>query len=711
MKKVRLLNVAALCAFFVVGPVLAENSEFEEILVKGKVLQSDQMNALKTPTLIINVPQSLSIVTDEDLRKKGFKEIGDIVRYTPGINTSLGEGHRDAVVFRGVRSTADFYQDGVRDDVQYYRPLYNVEQVEVLRGPNALLFGRGGTGGIINRVSKKAVNGQDFKTVDIGIDSFGATDLAADVNTNLSDSVAFRLNVHSDSLENHRDFYNGDRFGINPTVSIALDADTNLDLSYEYIDHERFIDRGIPTANGEPVKALSDIVFGDKDGNLSTLEGSVLRAALSHRFSESTKGSLSLTSNSFEKMYQNTYASSYDLDKNVVTMDGYRDPTERDNLILSANLVNELNFGNMTHTILTGFESVKTDNSNLRYNTYWTTNDCTYRNNENKYSYDKESFDVSNPMDFSVNASDVATAVEYTNSCALKSSTETDISVNSFYFQDQIEVTDSLMVLLGGRYDKFDIKVADIKKDSSGDSSAARVDTEFSPRFGLIYKPQNNVSVYYSYSESFAPSSGEQFKEASTGKDNSWEKLKPQYYETSEVGLKLDLNKSLSLTTAYFESEAEIEDYDDDNSEYISKRGLSVYGFELELKGRVNDNLNIAFSYSNLDGETAMGGEPREIPESTYSIWTTYDINPNFGWALGVMHQGESAIKDNNPDLLLPAYARVDAAVYYSIADDLKLQLNIENLSDEVYFPHSHSTHQVAVGESRNARLSLSKTF
>jgi catecholate siderophore receptor len=706
MKRVRLLDVATLCAFFVVGPVLAESSDFEEILVKGRVLQSDQMNALKTPTLIINVPQSLSIVTDEDVRKKGFKEIGDIVRYTPGINTSLGEGHRDAVVFRGVRSTADFYQDGVRDDVQYYRPLYNVEQVEVLRGPNALLFGRGGTGGIINRVSKKAVNGQDFKTVDIGIDSFGATDLAADVNTNLSDSVAFRLNVHSDSLENHRDFYNGDRFGINPTVNIALDADTDLDLSYEYMDHERFIDRGIPTANGEPVKALSDIVFGDKDGNLSTLEASVFRAALSHRFSDSTKGSLSLTSNSFEKMYQNTYANSYDLDNNVVEMDGYHDPTERDNLILSANLVNELNFANMTHTFLTGFEAVKTTNSNLRYDTYWSTNPCGASND------DRESFDVNpgNPIDFTVNHEGDDTAVEYMGqSCdqALNSSTETDISVSSFYFQDQIEVTDNLIVLLGGRYDKFDITVDDLKSESDP-SSVSRVDEEFSPRFGLIYKPKNNVSVYYSYSESFMPSSGEQFKDP-TSVEAPWEKLKPHYYETSEVGLKLDLNKSLSLTSAYFESEAEVEDYD--NSEYISKRGLSVDGFELELKGRVNENLNVAFSYSNLDGETAKGGQPREIPESTYSIWTTYDINPNFGWALGVMHQGESAVKDDKPDPLLPAYTRVDAAVYYSIADDLKLQLNIENLSDEVYFPHSHKAHQVAVGEARSTRLSLSKTF
>ena len=146
--------------------------EVEEIVVKGKVLYSDQVTALKTPVPVLDVPQTVSIVTDDDIRKQGFRQIGDIVRYTPGVNTSQGEGHRDAVVFRGVRSTADFFKDGIRDDVQYYRSLYNVEQVEILRGPNALLFGRGGTGGVINRVSKKAVIGEKFGAVDFGIDDF-----------------------------------------------------------------------------------------------------------------------------------------------------------------------------------------------------------------------------------------------------------------------------------------------------------------------------------------------------------------------------------------------------------------------------------------------------------------------------------------------------------------------------------------------------------
>ena len=224
------------------------DEDVEEVIVKGNVLYSDQVNALKTPVPVLDVPQTVSIVTDDEIQERGFREIGDIVRYTTGVNTSQGEGHRDAVVFRGVRSTADFFQDGTRDDVQYYRSLYNVEQVEILKGPNALLFGRGGTGGVINRVTKKAVMGEQFGSINLGMDSFGASDLAVDYNTVSGDNSAFRIMVHSDALENHRDFYDGDRLGINPTMKIQLSDRTTLDVSYEHADHERYIDRGIPVS-------------------------------------------------------------------------------------------------------------------------------------------------------------------------------------------------------------------------------------------------------------------------------------------------------------------------------------------------------------------------------------------------------------------------------------------------------------------------------
>ncbi|MBT6038482.1 MAG: TonB-dependent receptor plug domain-containing protein, partial [Halieaceae bacterium] len=235
----------------------------EETLVRGQYLQSSQINALRSPTPILDVPQSLSIVTSEVIMQRGYGNVSDIIQYLPGVSVSQGEGHRDAVVFRGVRSTADFFIDGVRDDVQYYRPLYNLEQLEILRGPNALLFGRGGTGGILNRVTKKANTGENFSQLTGYADSFGAGGLQGDVNIGLSDTVAFRVNAMAEGLDNHRDHYDGERVGINPTVRMLLSEATRLDVSYEYVDHERFIDRGIPTgSNGEPVERFDRVVFG-----------------------------------------------------------------------------------------------------------------------------------------------------------------------------------------------------------------------------------------------------------------------------------------------------------------------------------------------------------------------------------------------------------------------------------------------------------------
>ena len=661
----------------------------EEIVVKGKVLYSDQVKALKAPTAIIDVPQSLSIVTDEDIRKQGIREIGDIVRYTPGVNTSQGEGHRDAIVFRGVRSTADFFQDGVRDDVQYYRSLYNVEQVEILRGPNALLFGRGGTGGILNRVTKKAEIGEQFGSFDIGVDDFGAFDFAADYNTTTGDNTALRFNLHSDTLENHRDMYDGDRTGFNPALKIQLSDRTTLDLSYEYADHERFIDRGIPTANGKPVTALKNVVFGTADINVTTLEADIFRGTVTTDFSATSKAIFSVTSSEFEKMYQNLYASGYDLDSNVVTLDGYRDPTERENLIMSANLVNELQIGSSTHTLLIGAEIVDTENANERFDTYWSTTQS-----------DKESFNVSRPLNISTNSAGVATGVDFTTK--LKSRTTSDIEVTSFYIQDQIDVSDNLVILLGGRLDQFDITVDDLKAGTS----QSREDDEFSPRAGIIYKPVENVSWYVSYSESFLPRSGEQYKKLTA----SSAALDPDVYESTEIGVNYDLTPDVSLRVSYFDSEQTIATRDE-SGEGAEIVGLQVDGIELEVKGELSEQLYLSFGYSKLDGETSSGGEPREIPDSTMSLWTTYQVNDKFGYGLGITRQGESNISNNKPGLVLPDYTRVDFALFYDVSDDLSIRLNVENINDELYFPHSHSTHQASVGEDTNARLSITRRF
>ena len=673
------------------APVFAVDNEIEEVVVKGNVLYVDQVNALKTPVAVLNVPQTVSIITDEDIRKQGFRQIGDIIRYTPGVNTSQGEGHRDSIVFRGNRSTADFFQDGVRDDVQYYRSLYNVEQVEILRGPNALLFGRGGTGGALNRVTKKAVIGDTFGAIDFGLDDFGANDIALDYNATSSLNSAFRLMIHSDVLENHRDFYYGDRLGINPTIAIQVSDRTTLDLSYEYADHERYIDRGIPTENGKPVERFSKITFGDSTlGNLTSLEADIFRAILSTNFSNTTKGNLAIVSSKFKKIYQNYYASGYTAGESVVTIDGYNDPTERENTILSANLINELEIGSITHTLLFGLEMIDTINKNKRYDTYWSTNKS-----------DKETFKITRPMSFLVNSAGIATNNDFT--ADLNSQTQSDIEVTSIFFQDQIDVTKKLKLLIGGRHDIFDITVKDLKNDSA----QSRVDKEFSPRAGIIYKPIDNVSLYYSYSESFLPRSGEQFKSLSATSAT----LDPDIFESSEIGIKMEVSDHLSFTAAYFDStqlRAARDSISGETSEII---GLQVNGLEFEVKGEINNRMSIVFGYTSLDGKTSKGGEPREIPDHTLSLFTTYKVSEKFGWGLGFIQQGESNIVNDKSDLFLPEFTRVDLGAYYQITDGLNIQLNIENLTDELYFPHSHSTHQVSVGEPLSVRVSARKTF
>ncbi|MCX7553597.1 TonB-dependent siderophore receptor [Marinicella sp. S1101] len=676
-------------------------ADLDNLVVVGNFLYSDQVNALKSPTPIIDVPQSLSITTADEISQRGFTSISEIIDYTPGVNNSQGEGHRDSVVFRGVRSTADFFIDGVRDDVQYYRPLYNLEQVEILRGPNALLFGRGGTGGILNRVTKQGVVGDDFTNLQTSVDTFGAFDFWLDSNFSGQDHVAFRINAMYENLDNHRDFYDGERLGFNPTAKFLLSDFSTLDLSYEYIDHQRFIDRGIPTGtNGRPVEAFENIVFADPALNTSELEAHLFRATLQHQFSSSLKGNFSAFYGDYDKLYQNFYVSAYDQanSPNAVTLDGYLDVTKRQNMILSGNLIGEFYTGDVMHTLVGGIEFIDTSSDQFRFNSFWdTTLD------------DNEVFLVNRPLNLrggiGINAAGNPTSNDFT--VDLNDDTRVDIEVFSAYLQNEIQLTDYLDVVLGARFDSFDIDVFNVISDEV----RSREDDEVSPRLGLIFKPQENMSLYASYSETFLPRSGEQF--ANINGDNN--QLDPNIFTNQEVGFKWDFNQGLSLTAAVFEIEQSSPQVADSDPETLDVIDSQINGFEIQLKGEINDMWFISAGYSYLDGEQvnrtgAIGLRPRELPENMFSLWNNFRITDQFGLGLGINYQDESFINNSNT-AILPSFTRIDAAAYYDVSEMLSLQLNIENLTDELYFPNAHSTHQATVAAPLNARLTANWRF
>lgn len=710
------------CAFLAV-PALAETAPLEAasaaessaaaaddagergptIVVTGDVLYSNQINALKTPTPIIDVPQSLSITTADQIVRQGFDAVSDIVAYTPGVISSQGEGHRDAVVFRGVRSTADFFVDGVRDDVEYYRGLYNLEQVEILRGPNALLFGRGGTGGILNRVTKKGVIGETFTGVRASIDTFGAYDIWADLNLATSANSALRINAAYEHLDNHRDQYHGEQFSINPTFRVELGSRTTIDLSYEYLNHDRFIDRGVPTDdNGDPVRFLQNVTFGDPDNNFATFEAHVLRGAVQHSFSDSLKANFSALYGDYDKVYSNFFPVGYNPATNVVAIDGYIDTNQRQNLILSGNLIGEFDTGGIGHTVIVGGEYIDTANNNDRFNAVFDTAVAAGRRP------DVEFFSAVRPFPLRGGIGTLAdgrtTRVGFTS---LNDDTEADLTVFSAYIQDEVKIAEWLRLVLGARFDSFEITVLDNRTGTV----RTRKDEEITPRLGLIVKPMENLSLYTSYSETFLPRSGDQFADINPPADA----LDPDTFSNLEAGVKWDIRPGLALTAAVFEIEQSSPQVADSNPATLDVIDSKIRGIEAALQGQITDGWFLSAGYSYLDGEQQSRTGPtgrrlRELPEHKFAIWNNFKATEQLGFGLGLTAQDDS-FADNANTARLPAYARVDMAVFYDVSDNLRVQVNVENLFDELYFPFAHSADELSVGAPLNARLTISGRF
>ena len=652
-----------------------------------------------------DIPQSISVMTDTQFKAQGLNSIGDIIDYTPGVVTSQGEGHRDAAVFRGQRTTSDFYLDGVRDDVQYYRPLYNVEQVEVLRGSNALVTSFGGAYGLINRVSKKGVIGEDFTTVQGSVDTFGEIIAQVDKNINFGDK-ALRINMFAESLENHRDFYYGDSFGVTPTMHFNFDGAT-LNLSYEYLDQERFIDRGIPTgADLQPVESFKDIVFGDATKNLSTHEAHILRAVLETELSDTFTGKFKLAHSKHDKLYQNLYASSYTAGQNPdqVTMDGYVDTTKRESTTLSADITGEVQTGGILHNLLAGVEYISINNDNNRYNTSVVGNDT---------------FNVAIARNLGISNNSFlgqveGVALDGTNSIALTNSYTTDsqdeayadVSVFSLYLQDQIALTDALDLVLGLRYNKFEFDVRDVENDDD----VVDTDSEVSPRVGLIFDATENMSLYAAYSESMTARNDEQYADIK-GDDALTD---ANTFENLEAGINLKLSDRISLNAAVFKLTAVKPDWI--SADETIMRESEVTGFELQVIGSLMDGLYTTASYASLDAETNLSGTivpSQEAPENMFSIWNNYLVNDKFSMSLGVIYQDSSIIDhdDSSPRAFLPDYTRVDAGAAYALSDNTRLQVRVENLFDEVYFPNAHDTHQATVGAPVNAMFTITSSF
>ena len=678
---------------------VAESDEsVERITVRGAFFGQQVATAVKTPTLLVNVPQSVSVVSAQQISEQALFSIADVMQYTPGVSIGLGEDHRDQVTIRGQNTTADFFVDGLRDDVQYFRPLYNLERVEILRGANALLFGRGGGGGVVNRVTKVASTAEDFTTLSAGIDTFGAGSISVDTNKAIDANNAFRFNGVFDSIDNHRDFKDGERYALNPTYTWMANDDTTVVASYEYVNDDRLVDRGIPSLDGAPLEGYDDTYFGDPDFNNTTLEAHIARIRVDHSLSQNWNLNGTVQYADYDKAYQNLYPVNFDADAGTVTLDGYRDTTTRENTLVQLNLIGQFATGDINHTLLTGMEYGSQDTENAR-------RDAFFADSQD----DQVSFVFSDPL--------VIPSMTLTDPVRDRAS---DVTFTSAFVQDEIKLNDNWIVVAGLRYDNFDIDVVDSIEvadgaDDGNNGFLSSSDSQVSPRAGLIYKPAESVSIYASYSKSFLPRSGDQFLSLSL----TSQALEAEEFENKEIGVKWNLSDSLSVTAAAFEVERENGTAQDPNNPEASiLTGTETKGFEVQVVGKLSERWVINAGYSNLDGEemgrivdgTLANRDLAQLPEHMLTLWNQYEVNDEWRVALGVIYQSEQYASLNNT-VELPDFVRVDAALYYDYSEDVKIQLNVENLLDEDYFPSAHNDNNIATGEPLNARLSLQYKF
>jgi catecholate siderophore receptor len=654
--------------------------------------------ATKTATPLRDVPQAVTVVTEELIDDQAMTGMADIVRYVPGVGMAQGEGHRDAPIFRGYGSTSDFYVDGLRDDVQYLRDLYNVERVEVLKGPNAMIFGRGGSGGVINRVSKQA-DRLVHRELELQAGDHGRRRVTGDFGQPVSDTASVRAAALYENSDSFRDFVEVERIGFNPTLTMGLGEKTTATFGYEYFRDDRTTDRGVPSFNGRPFGIGIETFFGNPELSYSDLESHAFTAIVEHEFASGWNLRNATRYAAYDKFYQNIYPGGpVRADGATVPLSGYNSGTDRENVFNQTDLTRIFESGRMRHTLLVGAEIGRQDTENVRRSATFSTSNIVPVTNAR----------VSGPVTFAIRPPTVNASGVVTNGGDAVNTGVADIA--AVYVQDQIEFSPQWQAVIGARWDRFAVDFDDLR------GSGTRLETGddlFSPRVGLIYKPFEAVSIYASHTVAYVPRAGEQLNGLSANQRS----LDPEKFENVELGAKWDIRPDLSASIAAYRLDRENVAVTDpaDATRLILIDGQRTSGIELGLAGKVTSAWSLMGGYAYQDGEIrnaggVFTGEPAQVPMHSASLWNRFDFNDMWGAAIGAVYRDEVYATTSNT-VVLPSFTRVDAAVYLTLSDTVRMQLNVENLFDKTYYASAHTNDNILPGAPRSVYLGLNLSF
>lgn len=708
--------------------------------------QVEKASSPKYTAPLVDTPRSVTVIPQQVLKDTGALNMQDALRTVPGITFGAGEGGNpqgDRPFIRGFDAQGDTYLDGVRDTGSQSREIFAVENIEVSKGPNSAIGGRGAAGGSINLVSKKAHLGNSFD----GGFTWGSDQTqryTLDGNYQFSDTAAGRLNLMShESNVAGRDKVDYDRWGIAPSLAFGLGTDTRVNLDYYHLESNDTPDSGVPYTiplGGSAARTKSNPDKPYSGGDHSNFYGldrdfrkgrtDTATFAIEHDLSDSLtiKNTLRHGTSMQDYILTQPDDSKGNVNNGTVWRRANTRVSNTETTTNQTDLFGNFYVAGFKNSFSTGVEYTREESQKSSYNvntdtTPRTTNvpsssNCTPSMIGASSGYNCTSLSNPNPND----PWNGAISRNYAG-------TDTQSDTYALYAFDTLELSEQWLVNMGLRYDHFETGYNTYNNGGTTTSKGSDTSEFVTGQFGVVYKPAENGSIYASYATSATPP-GNTLGEGQEGNPlggtpdrngnllNS--DLEPETTKNYEIGTKWDLlNDRLSLTADIFRTEKENARVQVDTTSYENAGKTRVQGVELSASGKLTDKWQVFAGYAYMDSEQVDGGplgrandgnELPNTPKNSASLWTTYQVTPKLTIGGGAFYVDDVFGSVANTTMV-DSYVRYDAMAAYKLTKNVDLQLNVQNLTNETYYDKAFSTHFANQAAGRTALLSTNFHF
>jgi catecholate siderophore receptor len=722
-------------------------TEVDGVKVAGK--RNIEVQSLKFTAPLVDTPKSITVIPQRIIEQTAATSLQDILRTSPGITFGAGEGGQplaDRPFIRGQASGNNVFVDGVRDSGGQSREVFNLEQVEVIKGPDSAYSGRGSGGGSINLTSKSP-KADDFARASLGVGTDEYVRATADLNHQINDSVAVRLNLLATQGNTPgRKAVDFDRWGVAPSIAFGLNGPTQLVVSYYHLDGDNMPDYGIPLFTKVPaqprdasgiLKVDRDTFYGLKARDYQKTKADIATIAFDHQINDNLGVRQTLRYSKTLNDYIVTNpgdAGPAQLINGVYWMK--RGPKTRWNPTTTIASVTDLHgkfaTGGVEHSFDVGLELSREKNLNATYTTFTTGGSACPAGYvwTGTFQANLGAGDCTNV--FAPNADDPWTGV------VNRSPANYNISKTAaIYGFDTIKLGERWLLNLGVRHDNYQSFGYDYTlSQAQGVYTVTGVttrDAEWSftnYQAGLVFKPTQGSSLYVSYGTASTPpgiAAGDQNSNAGAGSGNlSTQILKPEDSESFELGAKVNVfNDKLALSAAAFKTTRKNAQIQTDPGFYAQVGEVEVQGIELGVSGNITPRWQAFGGYTYMDSELIEGAyngvnegdSLANTPKNTFSLFSTYRVVRGLSLGGGAYYVSKSyggnqgGAGGGASGIYLPSYWRYDAFASYAVNDRIDLQLNVQNLTDERYFTKTNGTHHADPAPGRQAILTLNVKY